>query len=72
MSNNKVVKVPICEFIPEPTFRVSEEFVMNMGDHRKIGDVLRVIMNTKMLEKTKSFSTLRVNNMTLFNTKRII
>ena len=49
-----------------PTFDISENFSANMSD-RRMGESVRVIINFEIVERTKSYTILRIHY--LFPTK---
>jgi len=53
----------------EPEFDVSESDMPTLGDV-KVGQQLRIIINYKTLEKTKSFTIVKINFAHLLNSKR--
>lgn len=53
----------------ENEFEISESKVPGLSD-KKIGSRFRGILNYKAIEKTRSFTMLKINFLTLFQTKR--
>jgi len=57
------------EFQLPPDFRISELDIPMMGDV-KVGQKMRMILNYKVVEKTRSFTTLRITSAYPFPSKR--
>ena len=55
----------------EPTIELSEQDVPGLGDITE-GQQTRMILNYKVIEKTKSFTILRITGTTLFPSARVI
>ena len=53
----------------EPSFFISEKLMPDLGD-KKIGEKIQSIVNYEVVEKTKSFTILRVSSMYLMPAKR--
>ena len=54
-----------------PDFRASEQDVPMIGDV-KVGQNIRMILNYKVIEKTRSFTILRITSAYPFPSKRTI
>jgi hypothetical protein len=59
----------ILEMIPEPKITITELSQPELSD-KKIGQQVRTICNFEVVEKTKSFTTLRLTNIYVTPTKR--
>lgn len=66
-AKSTVKTVPFIEY--EPVIYVNEKDFPTLADKRE-GQKLRVIINYKVIEKTKSFSVLKIQAMQVFQTKR--
>jgi len=55
--------------IYEPVFEVSETQILGLGD-RKLKEKVRIILNCRVMEKTKNYLILRINSGYLVNAKR--
>lgn len=57
------VNLTIPEFVDDarPSFHVNEKDMLNLADMKE-GQRLRVIINYKVIEKTKSFTVIKINH----------
>ena len=53
----------------DPQLSISEKDAPTLGDVKQ-GQEMRVMMHYKVIEKTKSFTILRIDNIHLFPSKR--
>lgn len=53
----------------DPNFEVSEEAFPDLGNKR-LGQRLQAIVNYEVIEKTKSFTILRITSISLLPTRR--
>jgi hypothetical protein len=61
--------VKIKQWIPSPIFDLSEHMTPDIGLPKE-GQILRLAVNAKVIEKTKSFAVLRISSVTLIDNKR--
>ncbi len=56
-------------YMMEPTFQVVETMAPDLGDV-SIGQKVRTIINFDVIEKTKSFTVLRIKSISVMPTRR--
>lgn len=67
-SYRKKILEPVAE-VYKPSFEIPENMVMGIGD-KKIGQGVKLIVNFNVIEKTKNYTIIQANNMTLVTSRR--
>ena len=59
----------LLEQVYEPIFEAPENFILDIGGKR-VGERIKIIIDYEIVEKTKSYMILKVNNSYVLKTKR--